>query len=271
MPDGVAAPTEATATPGVAASYAGFCALCGWHGVFSATDKREGIDHKFPCDGCGYFLRFRDEAQVLIDEFGDGRQLTLDELVETSRFRSLAVYHVGSTGPIRRRLRENPNYCESKFDPTQPPGADLGNGFTNQDLQGLSYDDESFDLVFSSHVMEHIPDPWRAFEEIHRVLRPGGVMIHSIPTRFTFPGKSQPRATLENGTVIHHMEEQYHNSPEGEPVLVFTLFGADLPIRLEAMGFAASMRRPHLQVELARRNMLIVGRRLGIEPDVISV
>lgn len=37
--------------------------------------------------------------------------------------------------------------------------------------------DESFDLVFSSDVFEHIDRPWLAAEEITRILRPGGVAI----------------------------------------------------------------------------------------------
>ena len=35
--------------------------------------------------------------------------------------------------------------------------------------------DESFDIVFSSDVFEHIKRPWLAAEEIHRILKPGGL------------------------------------------------------------------------------------------------
>jgi SAM-dependent methyltransferase len=37
--------------------------------------------------------------------------------------------------------------------------------------------DESFDIVYSSDVLEHINRPWRAAEEIARILRPGGIAV----------------------------------------------------------------------------------------------
>lgn len=36
-------------------------------------------------------------------------------------------------------------------------------------------EDDSFDVVFSSDVFEHIAQPWKAAEEITRILKPGGV------------------------------------------------------------------------------------------------
>src|SRR5262245_5756210 len=41
----------------------------------------------------------------------------------------------------------------------------------------LPFADASFDFVFSSSVLEHIRDRERAFAEIRRVLRPGGVTV----------------------------------------------------------------------------------------------
>ena len=37
--------------------------------------------------------------------------------------------------------------------------------------------DESFDIVFSSDVFEHIQRPWLAAEEISRILKPGGIVF----------------------------------------------------------------------------------------------
>jgi SAM-dependent methyltransferase len=41
----------------------------------------------------------------------------------------------------------------------------------------------SFDAVFSSNVMEHIREQLQIDKEIRRVLRPGGKVIHVMPTR----------------------------------------------------------------------------------------
>ena len=42
--------------------------------------------------------------------------------------------------------------------------------------------DASVDVVFSSNVLEHLPDLPRMHAEIRRVLAPGGICIHVLPT-----------------------------------------------------------------------------------------
>jgi SAM-dependent methyltransferase len=39
----------------------------------------------------------------------------------------------------------------------------------------------SFDVVLCTQVLEHCNDPWRAVQEMHRILRPGGYLIASAP------------------------------------------------------------------------------------------
>lgn len=43
------------------------------------------------------------------------------------------------------------------------------------------YEDGSMDYVFSSHCLEHVTDPEKAFEEFYRVLKPGGVAFVYLP------------------------------------------------------------------------------------------
>lgn len=42
------------------------------------------------------------------------------------------------------------------------------------DGMNLPFRDEAFDLVYSSNVIEHVPEPWRLADEALRVTRPGG-------------------------------------------------------------------------------------------------
>jgi SAM-dependent methyltransferase len=46
--------------------------------------------------------------------------------------------------------------------------------FCIADAQMLPFDDASFDVVVANHMLYHVPDRPRAFQEISRVLRPGG-------------------------------------------------------------------------------------------------
>jgi SAM-dependent methyltransferase len=49
------------------------------------------------------------------------------------------------------------------------------------DLTSLSFADASLDLIFLSHVLEHIEDDRRALREIYRVLAPGGRAFVEVP------------------------------------------------------------------------------------------
>jgi SAM-dependent methyltransferase len=45
----------------------------------------------------------------------------------------------------------------------------------------LPLEDQSFDTVVSTELLEHVPDPLRALREMHRVLKPDGHLILSTP------------------------------------------------------------------------------------------
>jgi ubiquinone/menaquinone biosynthesis C-methylase UbiE len=48
--------------------------------------------------------------------------------------------------------------------------------FEVSDLCQLNYSDNSFDVLFCHHVLEHIPEPDKALREMFRVLKPGGII-----------------------------------------------------------------------------------------------
>lgn len=49
------------------------------------------------------------------------------------------------------------------------------------DIQHLPFHNETYDFIFASHVLEHIPDDVKAIHEIRRVLRPNGIAILPVP------------------------------------------------------------------------------------------
>jgi SAM-dependent methyltransferase len=49
------------------------------------------------------------------------------------------------------------------------------------DICNLPFEDNSYDVIFCNHVLEHIPDDTKAMQELYRVLKPGGMGIFQIP------------------------------------------------------------------------------------------
>ena len=50
------------------------------------------------------------------------------------------------------------------------------------DIQDIPYDDNTFDLIITSHVLEHVPDDYIALQEFYRILKPNGKVIILIPS-----------------------------------------------------------------------------------------
>ncbi len=66
--------------------------------------------------------------------------------------------------------------------PSSDYSADRLFPITNYDGLTIPFPDRSFDVVFSSNVLEHVPDLAAMHAEIKRVLRPGGFCLHVLPT-----------------------------------------------------------------------------------------
>ena len=48
----------------------------------------------------------------------------------------------------------------------------------------LPFSDNQFDLIISEQVFEHVMDQAGLFQELYRVMRPGGCALHVIPARY---------------------------------------------------------------------------------------
>lgn len=58
------------------------------------------------------------------------------------------------------------------------------------DAQALGLAANVFDVVLCTEVLEHLPEPQQAIDEMHRVLKPGGTLL--LTTRFLFPIHDAP-------------------------------------------------------------------------------
>lgn len=71
------------------------------------------------------------------------------------------------------RKQKNLDYTTSDL---ESPIADV-----KADICDLPFDDNSFDVVFCNHVLEHIPDDTKAMQELYRILKPNGMGVFQIP------------------------------------------------------------------------------------------
>lgn len=66
----------------------------------------------------------------------------------------------------------------------------------------LPFSNESFDIVFSSEVLEHVPNLYKSLSEIERVVKENGLLLMTLP--FTFAEHEMPydyRRFTKNGIV----------------------------------------------------------------------
>jgi SAM-dependent methyltransferase len=86
--------------------------------------------------------------------------------------------------------------------PTEIVSAD----YPEHNVLSLDFPDSVFDYVLSDQVLEHVEgDPYKAIAECHRVLRPGGIALHT--TCFIIPVHGAPkdfwRFTPEALSLLH--------------------------------------------------------------------
>jgi SAM-dependent methyltransferase len=157
--------------------------------------------------------------------------------------RDTRVYEMSSRGALCRHLRRTfaQVTVSELFDDVAPGG--FRDGVQCQDAQRLTYDDAAFDLVTSTEVFEHVPDDRRAFAEVHRVLRPGGALVFTVPLMDA--GHTLERARLEHDAIVHLVEPEYHRDRlRGRGgVLAFRTYGHDILDRLRATGFESDLVR----------------------------
>lgn len=49
------------------------------------------------------------------------------------------------------------------------------------DIADIQYPDDTFDVIYCSHVLEHVPEDLKAMRELRRVLAPGGWAVLQVP------------------------------------------------------------------------------------------
>ena len=142
-----------------------------------------------------------------------------------------------------------PSVTGSEFLPDVSLGS-ISNGIRCEDLQALTFDDDSFDLILSFDVLEHVPEYKKAIREMARTIRPGGHLIMTAPAYLDGQDSHRRAVIHEDGTLEHLLPPEYHGNPLGPPSLCFTSFGFNLVEDLRHYGFRDSYAQLYFNLEM---------------------
>ncbi len=106
--------------------------------------------------------------------------------------------------------------------------ADLYNprAMVKMDITDIQYPDDSFDVIYCSHVLEHVLDDRQAMREFLRVLKPDGWAILLVPI-------GRREKTYEDPTIVDPQERLKHFGKEDH----VRIYGPDYADRLREVGF----------------------------------
>lgn len=215
-----------------------FCNVCGkWSVIAPWTDNYRESGN---CRRCGAYNRQRQIAHVLCTVVSKKLRKAIGSLKEMPNS-DIAIYNTETSRAVHEQLSSLPNYiCSEYFGPQYAPG-EIVNGVRHEDLQQLSFESNSLDIMLSSDVFEHVPDPYLAFREVHRVLKPGGRHIFTVPFHQT-EFRDDVRAVIEHGEIRLLKEPIYHLDPlRPEGILVYTIFALEMLVKLDEIGFRTYM------------------------------
>lgn len=102
------------------------------------------------------------------------------------------------------------------------------------DIQDIQYDDDYFDLIYCSHILEHVPDDIKAMHELLRVLKPGGTAIIMVPINgVVYELPFDESKTYEDESIdTPEAREKYYGQDDH-----VRLYGSDFKERLLEAGF----------------------------------
>jgi SAM-dependent methyltransferase len=97
------------------------------------------------------------------------------------------------------------------------------------DMQGMTFNDNSFDVIVHSDTLEHIENSLLALQECFRVLKNSGVLFYTIP--IIYSRLTRRRDLLPKS--YHGSQDEY----QGEDYKVYTEYGVDFWVELVNAGF----------------------------------
>jgi SAM-dependent methyltransferase len=138
------------------------CPICNYSGPFVDFNKTKQIIKHTKCPKCELYERHR--LQYLV----------IKEIESRHNLSKLAILHFAPELAFERLF--NKKFGEHYTADLIDEGVDY-----QVDICRLPFKNDSFDVIFASHVLEHVIDDNIALAEVVRVLKPNGFAILPVP------------------------------------------------------------------------------------------
>ncbi|HLP11032.1 MAG TPA: class I SAM-dependent methyltransferase [Flavobacteriales bacterium] len=131
------------------------------------------------------------------------------------------VLHIAPEQCFLKRFKAMKNLKYTTAD-IESPIADV-----KMDLHNAPFEDNTFDVIFCNHVLEHVKDDKQCMRELYRIMKPGGFGIFQVPIDYT------RATTYEDPSIVTPEDREKHYWQKDH----MRLFGSDYHKQLETVGF----------------------------------
>jgi SAM-dependent methyltransferase len=138
------------------------CPVCGYNGPFLDVAPSTGLRKHAKCPNCNALERHRIQF------------LAVNAVLSNINTANLKMLHFAPEPFFRK-------FFSVRFGEYETADLNMKGVDHKVDLQQLPFDDATYDFVFASHVLEHIPNDEKAISEIRRILKPNGIAILPVP------------------------------------------------------------------------------------------
>jgi hypothetical protein len=184
----------------------GFCYCCDANVTFKS--RYDWLRDHYICSNCGSVPRERALMYCIEMFYPTWRDLIIHESSPGNRGASKKLKHGCN------------NYLATQYFSNTSTGK-IVKGYLNQNLEHQTFEDESFDIIITQDVFEHIFNPEKAFREIARTLKNGGAHIFTVPLVNKHKASERWALLAQDGAVNFLKSPEYHGNPideKGSPV-----------------------------------------------------
>ncbi|MBB3186053.1 class I SAM-dependent methyltransferase [Microbacter margulisiae] len=191
--------------------------------------------HKIECPVCHHHFR-----KLLPYGYVSSRENALcPSCLSLERHRQIWLFLDRKTGFFHQQgkmLHIAPEYCFIKrfqqLTQLDYYSADLESPLARvkMDIQNIPFEDNTFDMVMSNHILEHVDDDRLAMQELYRVMKPGGWGIIQSPVNLNRTTTYEDKSITTPEERLRHFGQKDHQRE----------YGRDYADRLRTAGFEVS-------------------------------